>query len=668
MKCGALAAYATGEQRTMFGKTLLNVARRSRKFLEGFLGRAGVVSKESKPVNVIRHEQYKESQFAKGYFRQRFAQYGIQNLASQLRRQFSKSPVYREYRGLASKLSVYAFVGIGVASCGNDDYDVGNICEDIKKRFTAKTFDGIEDPFQSLGDHALKDYHLGSMIAKGCNAAVYRAKRMVHDNQTNLYQSTVSEDVQRDTTDDNIHENVADTDSDIEVIEEEFPPALFHVDDDVKYQVPDEFIFVERDDQSDVEVLEEQELTDTGMLTLNISYQPPVLNDETSEKSAEHEVIHTPDMDLAIKIIFNYDIESNASELYKHLQKELLPAHTGNMDEPMALWHNGHRAKEKHLPGHPNIVAMYGGFVDDFPILPGALEHYPCALPQRVNPEGCGRNKTLFIVMKRYPYTLREYIQAKPDLSVRQSTLILLQLVEAVIHMAEHGVAHRDLKSDNIFVEEVEGCPHLVVSDFGECVCAENGQDLCVPYVTEETSKGGNDALRAPEIACARPGPSGVLDYRKADLWAVGALAYEIFGMNNPFYRLADGKRLRSTTYREVELPQIGGIPKILQKLIRNMLSRDPNQRLSPRQISACLHLLLWPPAELSVNVNSDARSQVISTPSEWDLIHWILLTTARVLLEQLTLENSMEHQMRVLFLSRLDFKELLESMQFLLY
>jgi len=47
------------------------------------------------------------------------------------------------------------------------------------------------------------------------------------------------------------------------------------------------------------------------------------------------------DLDLAIKIMFNYDIESNASELYKHLKKELLPAHIENVDELFTLWHNG---------------------------------------------------------------------------------------------------------------------------------------------------------------------------------------------------------------------------------------------------------------------------------------------------------------------------------------
>ena len=44
---------------------------------------------------------------------------------------------------------------------------------------------------------------------------------------------------------------------------------------------------------------------------------------------------------------------------------------------------------------------MYGGFVDDFPVLPEGLDSYPDALPQRINPDGSGRNKTLFLVMKK---------------------------------------------------------------------------------------------------------------------------------------------------------------------------------------------------------------------------------------------------------------------------
>lgn len=63
---------------------------------------------------------------------------------------------------------------------------------------------------------------------------------------------------------------------------------------------------------------------------------------------------------------------------------------------------NRHRPKEKNrIPPHPNIVDMVGAFVDDVPSLPEAIEKYPEALPPRLNPDGSGRNKTLFLVMKR---------------------------------------------------------------------------------------------------------------------------------------------------------------------------------------------------------------------------------------------------------------------------
>ena len=45
-----------------------------------------------------------------------------------------------------------------------------------------------------------------------------------------------------------------------------------------------------------------------------------------------------------------------------------------------------------------------------------------------------------------------------------------------------------------------------------------------------------------------------MLDYTKADLWATGALAYEIFGGDNPFY-----SNFNSASYREEDLPPLPG-------------------------------------------------------------------------------------------------------------
>lgn len=51
-----------------------------------------------------------------------------------------------------------------------------------------------------------------------------------------------------------------------------------------------------------------------------------------------------------------------------------------------------------------------------------------------------------------YPCTLRQYLEVSTP-SRRQGALMLLQLLEGVDHLCRQGVAHRDLKSDNVLLE-----------------------------------------------------------------------------------------------------------------------------------------------------------------------------------------------------------------------
>lgn len=96
----------------------------------------------------------------------------------------------------------------------------------------------------------------------------------------------------------------------------------------------------------------------------------------------------------------------------------------------------------KKLPAHVNVVNLHAAFVQDMPALADALLCYPMALPERLNPDGCGRNKTLFLVMDRYRWTLRQYL-ACHRLSFQQSLQLFTQLTEAVLHINKHQVAHR---------------------------------------------------------------------------------------------------------------------------------------------------------------------------------------------------------------------------------
>lgn len=55
----------------------------------------------------------------------------------------------------------------------------------------------------------------------------------------------------------------------------------------------------------------------------------------------------------------------------------------------------------KRATAHPNVIRVYRAFTADVPLLPGAKEEYPAALPSRLDPAGMGNNRTLFLVMKK---------------------------------------------------------------------------------------------------------------------------------------------------------------------------------------------------------------------------------------------------------------------------
>ena len=311
---------------------------------------------------------------------------------------------------------------------------------------------------------------------------------------------------------------------------------------------------------------------------------------------------------LALKMMFNYDIQSNAMAILRAMYKETVPARQRYMNEAAEAWEQHIQDQTLILPPHPNIVCMYGFFCDEVGNFPDGHLLYPIAQPQRLNPNGYGRNMSLYLLMKRYDYSLRAFLDSH-QLTTRTKLLLLTQLLEAVAHISRHGIAHRDLKSDNILIElnDDDSPPILVLSDFG-CCLSDKVHGLQVPYTSYDIDKGGNAALMAPEIINKMPGPFAVLDYSKADLWACGAIAYEIFGLANPFYsssgglNIAKGQQtlsLRNSDYKHEDLPALSDeCPALVQQLIYNILSPNPSKRVSPDIAANIMQLFLWAPSQ----------------------------------------------------------------------
>ena len=52
----------------------------------------------------------------------------------------------------------------------------------------------------------------------------------------------------------------------------------------------------------------------------------------------------------------------------------------------------------------------------------------------------------------RYPTTLKDYLSVV-NLTLRERLVLLTQLLEGVAHMGANGIAHRDMKCDNILLD-----------------------------------------------------------------------------------------------------------------------------------------------------------------------------------------------------------------------
>ncbi|XP_032689219.1 serine/threonine-protein kinase PINK1, mitochondrial [Odontomachus brunneus] len=358
--------------------------------------------------------------------------------------------------------------------------------------------------------------------------------------------------------------------------------------------------------------------------------------DATLEKNNSSINIDTETKDknafpFALKMMFNYDAESNATAILRAMYRETVPSRKHYGNDNMTIWEQKLVENKATLPPHPNIVAMYNVFADRIPILPDSWGMYPDALPTRINPHGSGRNMSLFLLMKRYDVTLKQYLESRSvDGNMRVSILLLAQLLEAVAHMNANGIAHRDLKSDNILLdlsEETDNCPSLVVTDFG-CCLADKNCGLYLPYNTHDIDKGGNVALMAPEVIMAVPGPFARINYTKADLWTVGTIAYEIFGTKNPFHSENDEEiALKNYSYTESELPTLpDNVPPIINAVIKNALSESLYKRLDTQIAATIMQIYLWAPSLWLKNMGQ--------LPSSNEIMQWLLCLTTKILCE----------------------------------
>lgn len=206
---------------------------------------------------------------------------------------------------------------------------------------------------------------------------------------------------------------------------------------------------------------------------------------------------------------------------------------------------------------HPHIVPLY-----DSGRVPA---------PEPGPGEERSRDEILYYVM---PYeagpSLRERIRREGRLSVEDTLVILRDVCDALGYAHERGIVHRDIKPDNVLLS----ARHALVADFGVARAASEATGG-----RPSTGAGvmlGTPAYMAPEQVAADPD----VDHR-ADIYAVGVLAYELLTGRTPFAADSPQDTLAAHLTQPPEPIAVHrpDVPPMVAELVMKCLEKKPAQR-----------------------------------------------------------------------------------------
>jgi len=195
------------------------------------------------------------------------------------------------------------------------------------------------------------------------------------------------------------------------------------------------------------------------------------------------------------------------------------------------------------------------------------------ALPEHKNlPKliGCSRRKNKAqIVMSYFPFpTLKLFLEERGALSSEDALYIFHQLVDAINSMKKAGVAHRDLKSENILINP--NSLQIKIVDFGLATVRT--------FLTEadvDDSFVGTPYYMAPDVLRRNK----VYQIISSDLWSAGVILLECLLGEHPFAHLRTTDDLLA--YYEAGIPLFENFDANSKVVLTDILAHSESMRSS---------------------------------------------------------------------------------------
>eukprot|EP00307_Rebecca_sp_RCC1486_P006600 CAMPEP_0119413524 /NCGR_PEP_ID=MMETSP1335-20130426/5582_1 /TAXON_ID=259385 /ORGANISM="Chrysoculter rhomboideus, Strain RCC1486" /LENGTH=420 /DNA_ID=CAMNT_0007438323 /DNA_START=83 /DNA_END=1342 /DNA_ORIENTATION=+ len=151
-------------------------------------------------------------------------------------------------------------------------------------------------------------------------------------------------------------------------------------------------------------------------------------------------------------------------------------------------------------------------------------------------------------------------------------------LCETIAYFHEKGVAHRDLKPDNVLLSDnspgADVATGIKIADFGLSKAACEGEELAMRTAC------GTPGYVAPEVITRQPYSTQV------DMWSLGVIVYVLLSGRLPFDGANDTEVCHNTVHGSVKFfsPYWDSISNEAKSFVSALLQRRPEKRLTAVQ------------------------------------------------------------------------------------